>query len=123
MPKIFVADDEPDNRYIIQRVLELAHHNVLAVASGSEAVLHAPRFAPDLILLDLAMPGMDGFATAAALRQDPALAEVPFIAITAHALPGYRERVLNAGFDGYMTKPFEVNSLMALVAQFVLPTT
>ena len=79
----------------------------------------ARRDLPDLILMDLQMPGMDGFAALDALRRDAAFASIPVVALTAYAMVGDRERALRAGFDGYITKPIDVRAFPAEVARYL----
>src|SRR5512138_615320 len=98
--RVLVAEDNAVNQMLIRRLLEKAGHDATVVPGGGEAVQQAARERYDVILMDVQMPGMDGFAATAAIRQQEAGgARTPIIALTAHALAGYRERCLAAGMD------------------------
>ena len=97
--RILVAEDEPDNRRIVVRVLTVEGYETLEAADGQAAVALARREHPDLIMMDLAMPGMDGWEAARQLKADPETADIPIIALTAFALRGDEERAREAGCD------------------------
>ncbi len=103
--KILIIEDNSQNRYLVTFLLEQRGHQVIQAASGSEGIELARRVQPELILLDIQLPGMDGYAVARTLRQNLALQEVPIVAVTSYAMVGDRERVLAAGCSGYMEKP------------------
>ena len=111
--RILVAEDNSVNQLLIRRLLEKAGHDAVLVASGAEAVEKAAAQRFDAILMDVQMPGMDGFAATAAIREQERKEGVhtPIIALTAHALAGYRERCLAAGMDGYLAKPISFTEL------------
>lgn len=116
MSTVLVADDNATNRRLALLVLEKAGHRILEAADG-EAVLRIARdAAPDLIVMDVQMPGMDGLATTRALRADPATAGIKVLALTAFAMKGDRERILAAGCDAYLSKPFHHQQLADTVA-------
>ena len=104
--KILIVDDEPDG--VVPIVKFLAHHGmeILVAENGLEGLAVLTNTIPDLILLDLSMPLMSGWEMLEKLRAIPTTIDIPVIAITAHALKIDKERVLEAGFDGYITKPF-----------------
>lgn len=108
MKTVLVADDNSRGREFVRIVMENLGHNVHEVSNGRQAVDAAIEMKPDLIVLDLHMPEMDGFEAIAALRQHPDLAAVPVMALTASAMLGDRERALAAGFTGYVTKPIRL---------------
>ena len=108
-----IVDDEPDNIEVLAETLEFNGINVRFAENGQLGLDLLKDFHPTLILLDLSMPVMDGWQTLRKIRLDPALASVPVLAITAHAIHGDKERALAAGFDGYLTKPISVTTLIA----------
>ncbi len=108
MARILVADDNPMNLYLTIELLEMEGHTVLTAANGEEAVREARAGLPDLILMDLRMPVMDGVQALRRLRDEEATRSIPVVALTASAMKGAREKILAEGFDGYIEKPIEV---------------
>ncbi|MEM6792919.1 MAG: response regulator [Acidobacteriota bacterium] len=104
MKRVAVIEDNPDNRLLISALLE-EHFEVLEYASGPEALERMPAELPNLVLLDISLPGMDGLEVLSRLRENPQLRDLPVIAVTAHAMSGDRERFLDHGFDDYLSKP------------------
>ncbi len=105
MRKVLVADDKATSRELIRTVLETAGYAISEACDGIEALRYARETEPDLIILDLHMPGMDGFGVVSELRRDGKFATTPIMALTASAMQGDRERALAAGFDSYVSKP------------------
>lgn len=103
-PKIAVVEDNPDNRLLVQALLEDLYE-ISEYETGTEAVEGLAEDAPDLILLDISLPEMDGTEVLRWVREHETLGEVPVIALTAHAMAGDREKYLAAGFNDYVTKP------------------
>ena len=116
MAKILVVDDDPRNLRLAVTVLEQAGHEVLSAEGGAEGIEAALAHAPDLILMDMQMPGVDGFAALARLRADPRTASLKVAALTALAMKGDCERLLAQGFDGYFEKPIRYKEFLAGVA-------
>lgn len=117
--RILLIEDNADSRELVRYLLE-AHGIACEEAPDGETGLekaHASR--PDLVICDLQMPGMDGFAVLRALRAAPGLASVPVVAVTAYAMVGDRDRVLAAGFDGYISKPLDPRRFVAQLAGFM----
>lgn len=108
---ILVADDKPQGRELVRTVLEKTGYIVLEAADGEEALRVARESRPDLIILDLHMPVLDGFGVITDLRADSAFAATPIVALTASAMQGDRERALSLGFTGYVTKPIRLSAL------------
>ncbi len=104
MKKIVLVEDNPDNRLLVQAILE-DQYEVAEYETGTEALEGMAGEIPALVLLDISLPGMDGTEVLAQMRADDSLRTVPTIALTAHAMAGDREKYLQAGFDGYITKP------------------
>lgn len=109
--KILVADDKATGREIVRTVLERAGYEVFEAGDGFDALSTADRVMPDLIILDLHMPAMDGFGVIKELRSDPRFATLPVMALTASAMEGDRQRAILAGFTSYLCKPVSLQSL------------
>ena len=116
MAKILVVDDDPRNLRLAVTVLEQADHDVLSAQGGAEGIEAALAHAPDLVLMDMQMPGMDGASALRRLRADPRTAALKVVALTALAMKGDRERLLQEGFDGYLEKPIRYKEFLASVA-------
>lgn len=113
MKRILVVDDKATSRELIRTVLENSGYAVIEAGDGMEAVRVARQCEPDLIVLDLQMPVLDGFGALKELRADPRFVELPIVALTASAMFGDREKALAAGFTGYISKPVKLNALRA----------
>jgi CheY-like chemotaxis protein len=110
--RVLVVDDEPDNLYLANQILTFSGAKVESALGGSAGLEAAASFDPNLILLDLAMPEMDGWKVQHELRSQPRFDGVPIIALTALAMPQDADRVREAGFDGYITKPFMIRAFL-----------
>jgi len=119
MKKVLVADDRDTGRELVRRVLENAGYEIHEAADGGEALEQARRVRPDLIILDLHMPVLDGFGVIQEIRRDPDFAQTPVMALTASAMMGDRERAIAAGFTGYLTKPIRLAALKAEVERLL----
>jgi CheY-like chemotaxis protein len=108
-----MAEDSAVNRELLREILELKGFEVDEAWDGEEALEKIGRSRPDILLLDIGMPKLDGFGVIRRVRQDPSLADLPVLAVTAYAMRGDRERGLSAGFDGYLAKPVNPASLFA----------
>jgi two-component system, cell cycle response regulator DivK len=111
--KILVVDDDEDNRTVAAQYLAFLGAEVRTAENGAVGLGVLRSFTPTFVLLDLSMPEMDGWEMHRRLRADPATAGLPVIALTAHAMQEDTEKALGEGFDGYITKPFLLNSLIA----------
>ena len=109
---VLIVDDEPDNLGVAQKVLSFNGADVHIARNGLEGLAVLERLKPTFILLDLSMPEMDGWEMFSKARSIESLNSVPIIALTAHAMAGDRERVFEAGFDGYIPKPFRIDSFL-----------
>lgn len=118
-PTILYVEDHPDNRLLVRRVLAAEDFNVVEASNASEALTILERIHPDLILMDINMPDIDGFTLTAQLKARSDLRGVPIIALTANVMRGDRERTLEAGCDGYIQKPVDVDSLATQVNRFL----
>ncbi|MGV1099002.1 response regulator [Thiovibrio sp. JS02] len=119
--RVLVVEDNPINQKFLRLMLQILGHQVIMVADGKEAVAAFKSEAVDLILMDVQMPGMNGFEATGLIREIEAAEgrHVPIIAVTAHALPGYREKCLKAGMDSYLAKPFRMHDLCAAIRESV----
>lgn len=111
MKRILVVDDNPVSRELLREALESPEHQILEAPHGRDALEVIAEMQPDLVLMDLQMPVLDGFAALKALRKDARFASMRVVAVTAFAMRGDRERALAAGFDGYVTKPIDSEEL------------
>jgi two-component system, cell cycle response regulator DivK len=116
MKRILVADDKASSRELIRVILEHSGYQVDEAADGAEALEQALAHDPDLLLLDLQMPKLDGFAVLSALRKRERFAGRPIVALTAYAMQGDREKALEAGFTSYLTKPVNLSELRRHIA-------
>lgn len=111
MKRVLIAEDRAGSRELIRTVLEDHGCEVIEAADGGEAVAQAERYVPDLVVLDLGMPVLDGYGVLAHLRRDARFLAVPFVALTANAMKGECERALAAGFSVYIAKPVDITVL------------
>jgi CheY-like chemotaxis protein len=113
MTKILIAEDNAVNRELLRELLEMRGYAVEEACDGQEALHMIEQTNPDLLLLDIGMPVLDGFAVVRRIRENPHLAPLPVVAVTAYAMQGDREKILNSQFDGYLSKPVDARSLAA----------
>ncbi len=107
MASVLVVEDQAENLDLMVYLLKAFGHEVLVARNGSEGLAIAARDRPDLVVMDLQMPVMDGYEAASLLKADPAMSGIPLVAVTAYAMVGDRERIMASGFDGYLTKPID----------------
>jgi signal transduction histidine kinase len=120
MKKVLYVEDNAESRLLVRRILEAHGYRVLEAEDGLSAIRLAEQERPDLILMDIQIPGLDGFEVTTRLRAIPSLSGVPIVALTASAvMPGDRERTLVAGCDGYLQKPVDVDRLPAQLAAYL----
>ncbi|MBL6763856.1 MAG: response regulator [Verrucomicrobiae bacterium] len=122
MAKILVIEDTENNRIIIERRLRKKDHEVHLREDAEQGITAAGEIAPDIILMDVGLPGMDGWTAARLLKDNPATAGTPIIALTAHAMEGDREKALAAGCDDYETKPIDFPALYAKIDALTKPS-
>lgn len=116
---ILVVEDNPDNMYVLDHLLTRKGYTVVQAANGAEALEQLAAINPVLVLLDMQMPGLNGYATVRTLRQDARWQALPVVAVTASSMPGDRERSLAAGCTDYISKPINPRELLQLIAQYV----
>ena len=119
MSRILVVDDQPDNRRILRDLLTSVGHEVIEALSGEEAVASAEARVPDLILMDIQLPGIDGYEATRRIKAKPALRAIPLIVVTSYALSGDETKALAAGADAYVSKPFSPRALLAKVREYL----
>jgi len=117
--RILVVEDNPLNLKLLRDVLEVAGYDVVTATSGEEGLVVAANTPPDLVLMDLQLPGIDGTETMQRLRGDVLRQQVPVVAVTAFAMTEDRERAALDGFDGYVDKPISVRALPSQVEAFL----
>lgn len=110
---ILLIEDNEQNRYLLTFLLEQHGYRVLAVSDGAQGLEVTRTFVPALILLDIQLPLMDGYAVARALRTNEALRRIPIVAVTSYAMPGDREKAIEAGCTGYIEKPIDPDTFVA----------
>jgi two-component system cell cycle response regulator DivK len=120
-PIILYVEDNYDNLILVQRVLEAEGFGFIGVDNAVSGLDAAREFEPDLILLDINMPFIDGLTLASKLKSDPDLNMIPLIALTANVMRGDRDRSISAGCDGYIQKPIDVDILPKQIARFLHP--
>ncbi len=116
---ILYIEDNPENRMLIRRVLQVEGYTVVEADTGKQGLASAETLQPDLILIDINLPEMDGYEVTRRLKQLEHLREVPIVAMTANVMRGDREKTLAAGCDGYIQKPIDVDQLPVQIARFL----
>ena len=119
--RILIIEDNPSNMTLAKFVLESAGHVVLAAVDAEAGVTLARDQRPELILMDIQLPGMDGLEATALLKRDPATRSIPVVALTALAMKGDEERIRAAGCDGYIAKPLDYKEFLASVTAHLAP--
>ncbi|MHB8770111.1 MAG: response regulator [Syntrophales bacterium] len=117
--KILVIEDNEQNLYLIQFILEDCGYKVFSATDGTEGIALAASLRPDLILLDIQLPTMNGYDVARRLRENPDLAATPIVAVTSYAMPGDRERAMAAGCTGYIEKPIDPDTFETQVGNYL----
>jgi CheY-like chemotaxis protein len=118
-PLILVVEDAPDNQVLVEQVFQDSGYRVTCIQDGQAALDWLETNHPDLILLDLSLPEIDGWEVARQLKASDRTAKIPIIAVTAHAMKGDKEVAIAAGCDDYLTKPLDIDLLEAIVKQWL----
>ena len=116
MPRVLIVEDNEMNRDMLSRRLERRGFEIVIAVDGAEAVALAKSGEPDIVLMDMSLPVMNGWEATRAIKSDPATAGLPVIALTAHSMPGDREKAMEAGCDDYDVKPVELPRLLEKMA-------
>lgn len=119
--RILLIEDNAQNRYLTTFLLERRGHEVIVAETGPKGLALGHTCCPDLILLDIQLPGMDGHAVARALKSDQQLRGIPVIAVTSHAMVGDREKCLEAGAEGYIEKPIDPDTFVEEIERYLVP--
>lgn len=119
--RVLVIEDHPANLELMVYLLRAFGHTTREACDGSSGVDAALSDPPELILCDIALPGLDGYGVARRLKGDPRLRDVPLIAVTASAMVGDRDKILDAGFDGYISKPIDPETFVSQVEGYLPP--
>ena len=119
--KILVVEDNDMNMQLVEFLLEEGGYDIVKAASGEEAlaITRDGASAPDLILMDIHLPGMDGLSVVREMKSDLRTQKIPILALTAHAMRGDKDRFLEAGCDGYISKPIDVKTFLSSIEQFM----
>jgi two-component system, cell cycle response regulator DivK len=118
--KVLIVDDKPDNLTLAKTALKYYGAEVHTATNGEEALEALKSLRPTVILLDIRMPKMDGWATFKSVRENPEIADTPIVAITAYAMDSDEEQIMKAGFDGYISKPFNMLTFVSQIEKFVV---
>ena len=117
--RILVIEDQEDNRRILRDLLTTVGYELIEAVTGEEGVSMAEEHRPDLILMDILLPGINGYDATRLIKAQPALREIPIIAVTSYALSGDDARALEAGCQAYVTKPYSPRQLLAKIREFL----
>ncbi len=120
---VLLIEDNEQNRYLATFLFERSGYQVVPAQDGIRAIALARTFTPDLVLLDIQLPFMDGYAVARALREIESLRRVPIVAVTSYAMVGDREKALAAGCDGYLEKPIDPETFVTVVETFTVASS
>jgi len=119
MTKILYVEDNPDNVYMLTRRLKKKGFELIIAGDGQEGIDKAVEESPDLILMDLSLPTMDGWTATAEIKKIEGVKDIPIIALSAHAMPEHRDRAIKAGCSDYDTKPVDIKRLLSKMEQYI----
>jgi two-component system cell cycle response regulator DivK len=119
MTKILYVEDNPDNVYMLTRRLKKKGFELIIAGDGQEGIDKAIEERPDLILMDLSLPTMDGWTATAKIKKIEEVKDIPIIALSAHAMPEHRDRAIKAGCSDYDTKPVDIKRLLGKIGQYI----
>lgn len=123
MPKILIVEDNEMNRDMLSRRLTRRGYDVVVAVDGQDGLNKVSSESPDLVLMDMSLPVIDGWEATRRMKSDPALRTIPVIALTAHAMAGDREQAMAAGCDDYDTKPIEIDRLLVKIQTLLEPSS
>ncbi len=116
---ILLVEDNPESRYLFGFILRRTGAEVLEAGNGREALEAVRNTVPDLIIMDIQMPEMDGYETVGHMRQDPRLSSTPIVGLSAYAMTSDREKALQSGFNGYIEKPIEIPNFLQELSRYL----
>ena len=116
---ILIVEDEPKNLTLLRDLLQVSGYKTIEATDGEQGVELAKSKKPDLILMDVQMPKMDGLEATRILKADATTSNIPVLALTSYAMKGDKERILEAGCDGYLAKPLDIKELLKIVAEYL----
>ncbi len=116
---ILIVEDEPRNLTLLRDLLQVSGYKTIEATDGEQGVELAKSKKPDLILMDVQMPKMDGLEATRILKADATTSNIPVLALTSYAMKGDKERILEAGCDGYLAKPIDIKELLKIVAEYL----
>jgi two-component system, cell cycle response regulator DivK len=119
MSVILIVEDNEKNMILVRDVLQFKGYQTIETATGKESLRLAREMLPDLILMDIQLPDMDGITVLGKLRADPMTTKIPVLAVSASVMPGDRQRIIDSGFDAYITKPINVKGFIETVERFI----
>jgi CheY-like chemotaxis protein len=119
MARVLVVEDQAENLDLMVYLLTAFGHEALVARNGAEGMSVVTRERPDLVVMDLQMPVLDGYTAASRIKRDPELSAIPLVAVTAYAMVGEQERIMAAGFDGYLTKPIDPTVFIRELERFL----
>ena len=117
--KILVVEDDEDNRILLTRILEAQGYNVCEAGDGGEAIRIVSEEVPDLVLMDMGLPSVSGFEATRRIKEDPDFRKIPIVALTAFAMEHDRQKVMDSGCDGYITKPYDIFDLLERIKEYL----
>lgn len=117
--KILVVEDDEDNRILLTRILEAQGYSVCEAGDGGEAIRIVSEEVPDLVLMDMGLPSVSGFEATRRIKEDPDFRKIPIVALTAFAMEHDRQKVMDAGCDGYITKPYDIFDLLERIKEYL----
>ncbi|MBK6715791.1 MAG: response regulator [Burkholderiales bacterium] len=121
MSTILIVEDNERNMKLVRDILQHHGHATLEAATGAEGIRLAQAHRPDLILMDIQLPDIDGITALRRIRADPALSATPVLAVSASVMPDDQQRIAASGFDAYITKPLSLKPFVAMINQFLQP--
>ncbi len=116
---VLIIEDNVLNMKLVRSLLEIASYKVLEASDAEDGIQLLRQYRPDLILMDIQLPGMDGLSATRHIKKDPALQDIPIIALTSYAMHGDEEKARKAGCDGYISKPIDTKTFLASVVEYI----
>ena len=116
--RVLVVEDDAQNSYLIGFILERHGYEIIAAADGEQALVEAEKAVPDLILMDMLLPKMNGYEATRRIKAHPETKDVPVVALTAYSMKGDREKILESGCDGYISKPIDPETFVSEMERF-----